>query len=155
MPLNEQIIKDAVERYWREIDRYSKLASFVANECQQIVRANVVRATVQWRPKDKGGLEKKLKRYLSDPLERASINTVDDVFTRVGDLAGVRVATYVETDRDKIVVEIEKHFDGASLGGKVVVDKKDKVGSLYRATHCQVKLRKEDLVAQYSWCSLA
>lgn len=150
MPLNEQVIKEAVDRYWREIDRYSKLAAFVANKCQQIVRTNVLRATVQWRPKDKDGFEKKLKRYMAEPAERETLHTVDDVFRRVGDLAGVRVTTYVETDRDKIVAEIRKHFDGPEANNEVLVDKKDKAGSFYRATHCQVMLRKDELVGQYA-----
>jgi hypothetical protein len=50
----------------------------------------------------------------------------------------------LEADRDRVVQEITKLFDGPN-GGPVVIEKKDKVGTLYRATHCQVALKEEDL----------
>lgn len=156
MPLNDNLIKEAGERYMREQDRYAKLAQFVADACRrEVIDANVIRATVQWRAKDRKRFEGKLQKWLLDPekAERvARIITVDDVFKEAGgDLAGVRITTYVETDRDKVVDVINKIFDGP--GGPVDVDKKDEAaqrrGSLYRATHCQVELKPEDLVGTY------
>lgn len=82
----------------------------------------------------------------------ARIQNSDDVFREAGgDLAGVRITTYVETDRDKVVEVIKKIFGGPT--GSVEVDKKDDAArqrrSLYRATHCQVALKQEDLVGTY------
>jgi ppGpp synthetase/RelA/SpoT-type nucleotidyltranferase len=156
MALTEALIKEAGERYVREQDRYAKLAHFVADACQQqVVDTNVIRATVQWRAKVRKRFEAKLQKWLADPGKKdrtAKISTLDDVFDQVGgDLAGVRITTYVETDRDRVVEVIRRHFDGS--GGSVDVDKKDATarerGSLYRATHCQVRLKPDDLVGTY------
>lgn len=156
MPLTDELIKKAGERYMREQDRYAKLAQLVADACRrQVIDANVIRATVQWRAKARKRFESKLHKWLVEPEKRAriaKIATLDDVFREAGgDLAGVRITTYVETDRDKVVEVIKKIFDGQT--GNVQVDKKDEAararGSLYRATHCQVELKPEDLVGSY------
>jgi hypothetical protein len=36
MALTTDIIDDAVDRYWREIDRYTKLAEFVGDACRAL-----------------------------------------------------------------------------------------------------------------------
>lgn len=156
MPLNPTLIKDAGERYMREQDRYAKMAQYVADLCRrEVIDSHVIRASVQWRAKDRKRFEAKLQKWLADPekAERIEkINAVDDVFHEAGgDLAGIRITTYVETDRDKVVDVINKIFDGPN--GEVQVDKKDAAAkardSLYRATHCQVKLKEEDIVGTY------
>ena len=35
MALNADTIKGAVDRYWREFDRYAKLSEFVGEACRQ------------------------------------------------------------------------------------------------------------------------
>ena len=44
--------------------------------------------------------------------------------------------------------EIKKLFNGPN-GGPVDVDKKDSTGHFYRATHCQVALKAEDLLEPF------
>jgi hypothetical protein len=51
MPLTNDNIRDAVLRYEREYDRYSKLADVVYERCLRIVDESGVRATVQRRTK--------------------------------------------------------------------------------------------------------
>ena len=153
MPLNDDIIAAAVQRYGRETDRYSKLAALVAEKCQKgIVEGNAIRATVSWRTKTPRKLEGKLRRYLKDAEGAQRLDTVDEVFDRIGDLSGVRISTYVERDRQLVVEEIKKVFDGPNEGS-VEVDEKDKVkeegSNFYRATHCQVILKPDDLIETY------
>ena len=64
----------------------------------------------------------------------------------MGDLSAVRIATYVETDRPKVVAKLKDYF---TLVG--APDVKDGVAKskFYRATHVQVKLPARDLVAPY------
>ncbi len=72
-------------------------------------------------------------------------------FGRVTDLAGVRVSTYLlEGDRARVVAEIQRLFDGPNAG-PVLLDAKNYDGAhnYYRATHCQVSLRPEDLDEPY------
>ena len=142
MPLLDSVINDAFLRYRREFDCYEKLAKFVARKCErEIIRANTLRAAVTARAKGpdkfRGKLEKKYK-------DEVSLTTADDALRRVTDLAGVRISTYLEADRTKVVEEIKKLFDGPD-GNPVHVDVKDDPEKYYRATHCQVSIKKDDL----------
>jgi hypothetical protein len=59
-------------------------------------------------------------------------------------LAAVRIATYLESERDRVVEALKKEFAGLN-GDSPTVDKKDRVGKLYRATHCQVYFQENEL----------
>lgn len=144
--LTDTQIAEAVARYEREHDRYVKLADSVYDRCREIVRMISVRATVQRRAKDPEGLRKKLVLFMKSEEKAKQYNSADDVFARISDLAGVRVTTYMESDRDRVVEEICKAFAGATAESPEV-DKKDgrAKGLHYRATHCQVMLRESDL----------
>ena len=151
MPIADIVIRDAVARYDRERDRYLKLAARVSDICRSsIVEDNAIRAQVTFRTKTVRSFEGKLKRF----ARRADKNytSVDEVFAGVGDFAGVRIATYRPEDERRVTDEIKKLFEGES-SSDVFVDKKDKLAvnsyQFYRATHCQVFLRDEDLVGHY------
>jgi ppGpp synthetase/RelA/SpoT-type nucleotidyltranferase len=142
MPLTPDMITDAFSRYRREYDCYQKLANYVARKCErEIIRANTLRATVTARAKAPDKFREKLdKKYKS----AADLNSADDALRRVTDLAGVRISTYLEADRPKVVAEINKLFDGPNAGS-VHIEMKDLDGHYYRATHCQVSVKKDDL----------
>lgn len=149
MPLTLEIIADSVARYRREQDRYLKLASFVAEQCRRIIENNAIRATVQWRAKDAASPDLKLRRYQADEQRRNDFNSVEEVFEKVKDLAGVRITTYVENERQHVVRLVSEAFVGPGEGEGVLVETKDNNESFYRATHCQVLLQKDDLVGGY------
>jgi ppGpp synthetase/RelA/SpoT-type nucleotidyltranferase len=142
------LIKEAVRRYEREYDRYQKMAEQVHLICRNLVRDNAIRATTQARAKDPSRLEGKLERLFEKATEeeRRQLDSADAIMRRVGDLAGVRIATYVEDDRQRVVEEIRKAFVGAD-GKSMEPDHKDGQAKCehYRATHCQVALKDEDL----------
>lgn len=151
MPITDSVIRDAVARYDRERDRYLKLAARVSDICRSsIVEDNAIRAQVTFRTKTVRSFEGKLKRFARRPDK--DFASVDDVFTGVGDFAGVRIATYRPEDERRVTDEIKKLFQGEA-SSEVFVDKKDKLAvnsyQFYRATHCQVFLREEDLVGHY------
>jgi ppGpp synthetase/RelA/SpoT-type nucleotidyltranferase len=149
MPMSENVIQEAVRRYERERDRYLKLAARVADIARaEIVEANAIRTQITSRAKSVKSFEGKLRQFAKRPDE--SLNTVEEVFARIGDLAGVRVATYRTEDEARVVEEIKRRFCGPQ-GVDVHVELKDKLskGSFYRATHCQVFLLDEDLVGTY------
>lgn len=149
MPLTMELVEACVRRYVRELDRYSKLAEFVAEKCRrEVVEAKAVRATVTWRAKSPKRFEGKLAKYMEVGADASALNTEEEVFKRISDLAGVRISTYLESDREKVVAVLEQEFAGPD-DGKVVVDKKDKAEHFYRATHCQVALAEDDLVGRY------
>lgn len=144
MPLTDQDINECYERYLREQDRYAKMAEVTYQKCLEIVQKKLtVRATVQRRAKNPKSFAEKLKK----PENRAKFNSVDEVFERISDLAAVRIATYLESDRIPVVEELKKEFVGPTGQDEPAIDIKDKIGntSHYRATHCQVFLPEEDL----------
>ncbi|MCE5314035.1 MAG: RelA/SpoT domain-containing protein [Armatimonadota bacterium] len=150
MPLDEKIISESIERYGREMDRYSKLADIVADKCRQILEDKGIRGAVQWREKTPSSLRDKLRNYLVKADKCGLLNSVDDIFTFVGDLAGVRVTTYVESDRPMVVNAIKEAFDGATGNWDKDIDNKDRPENLYRATHCQVVLKDDVMVGRYT-----
>ncbi|MFX1682871.1 RelA/SpoT domain-containing protein [Mitsuaria sp. CC2] len=145
MALTDQQITECYERYLREQDRYMKMAEVTYEKCLEIVQKKLtVRATVQRRAKNPKSFFEKLKKAEN----RAKYNSVDEVFQRISDLAAVRIATYLESDREPVVEELKKEFVGPpGTGNGPDIQVKDKAGDglHYRATHCQVFLPEEDL----------
>jgi ppGpp synthetase/RelA/SpoT-type nucleotidyltranferase len=151
MTIPESTIVEAVARYHREYDRYLKLCSLVADICRrEIVEANAIRAHVTFRAKAIRSLENKLRKFSKSG--KKVMETVDDVFDQVRDLAAVRVATYVQTDEVRVTEAIARRFAGPN-GGPVATDRKDKhqddPKNFYRALHQEVYLREQDLVGTY------
>ena len=151
MPISESVIVEAVARYDRERDRYIKLASRVADLCRTaVVEDNAIRAQVTSRTKTIRSFEGKLRRFSRRPDK--SYTTVDEVFAKIGDFAGVRIATYRPEDEERVAEAVASLFCGAD-GGAIEVDPKDKLkpaaGQFYRATHCQVHLPETELVGTY------
>ena len=153
MPFGSEIIEAAAARYERERDRYIKLAGRVADICQaRIVEGDAVRAQVTSRTKTPQSFRGKLDRFSRRP-DRNYV-TVDEVFANDGisDFAGVRIATYRPEDEERVRHRICELFCGPD-GALVHVDPKNKLdpvaGQFYRATHCQVFLRDEDLAGIY------
>jgi ppGpp synthetase/RelA/SpoT-type nucleotidyltranferase len=143
MPLTDDNIDECYKRYLREQDRYIKMAEVTYEKCLYIVQKKLtIRATVQRRAKNPRSFVEKLKK----PEKKGKYSSVDDVFEKISDLAGVRIATYLESDREAVVEEVKKEFV-SSDGGEPNIDKKDNdlLGKHYRATHCQVYLPEEDL----------
>lgn len=151
MPVSNEMICQAVERFERERDRYLRLAERLAEICRvEIVEANAIRAQVTFRAKSSKSLEGKLRRIARSV--GPAIADVDELFEQVSDLAGVRVATFRTEDEARVVEEIKRRFRGAN-GGAVQVEHKDHFTGdsfgFYRATHCQAFLFEEELVGPY------
>lgn len=153
MPLSPEDIQTAVLRYEREYDRYVKLADVVYERCLRIVEETGVRATVQRRTKKPQSLRKKLLKIRRKVPADPRFGTVDDVFANMGDLAAVRVGTYLESDRAKVVEALQQAFDFTPPAtGHPNPDSKNKNerAKHYRAVHCQVLLKTEDAQGQNS-----
>ncbi|MCD7973299.1 MAG: RelA/SpoT domain-containing protein [Candidatus Azobacteroides sp.] len=144
--MNDNLIEETVKRYIREYDRYKKLADIVFNICQNIVQKNLtIRATVQHRAKSPSSLAEKLRKT-------TKYKSVDSVFAGISDLAGVRIITYQEADRPKVVEDIRRTFVGIE-NEEIRIEVKDKNGSngkYYKATHCQVALPSEYLIDNFN-----
>lgn len=151
MAISDDVIEGAVARYERERDRYIKLASRVADIClAQIIEGDAIRAQVTFRTKTSQSFRGKLVRF--SKRDDKNYETVDAVFEGIGDFAGVRVATYRPEDEQKVAERLRELFAGPK-DGAIDVDLKNKLDptncEFYRATHCQVFLKPEDLVGNY------
>lgn len=142
MSLTDEDIKECSARYSREYDRYLKMSEVVYEKCQEIIKNLAIRATVQRRAKNPKSFADKLRK----PERRSRHHSVDDVFKNISDLAGVRIATYLESDREPVVEAISKEFTGLNTP-EPSIEVKDKGESQqhYRATHCQVYLPSDEL----------
>jgi ppGpp synthetase/RelA/SpoT-type nucleotidyltranferase len=152
VPISDDVIRKAVDRYDRERDRYLKLASRVADICRtSVVEEHAVRAQITSRTKTVRSFEGKLRRFAKRPDKNFA--TVDEIFEKIGDFAGVRVATYRPEDESRVAQAISGLFAGFQ-GATVDVDLKDKLDpancQFYRATHCQVFLKEEELLGDYA-----
>jgi len=95
-------INQAVQRYRREYDCYDKLCKFVAAKCErEIIRANTLHAAVTARAKAPRKLGEKLhKKYKTRNGAEYGRGCTRPAVTDPG---GVRISTYLEVDRDKVV----------------------------------------------------
>lgn len=146
MPLTEEIIEDACERFRRERDRYEKLTRTVEGICiEHIAEGASLRVNITARTKSSTSFARKLRRFVQKS-EKLEWNSVEDVFAGLSDLSGVRIAYYIGDDASGIK---EALVDLFCIPDKF--DEKNKSGpgfephSNYRATHCQVLLKDKDL----------
>lgn len=144
--MEDDLINETIKRYIREYDRYKKLADIVFSICQNIVQKNLtIRATIQHRAKSPRSLAEKLRKS-------TKYESIDSVFEGVSDLSGVRIITYQEADRSKVVEEIKQIFIGKD-NQKIRIEVKDKNGNngqYYKATHCLVALSSEYLIDNFN-----
>lgn len=124
MPFDPSIMPEAVDRYRRERDRYIKLADRIAEICREdICEQNAIRAQVTFRVKTPKSFEGKLKRF-STRTDKTYAN-VDEIFTGIGDLAGVRIATYRLEDCEEVVKHLLNTETLTGLTGAIEIDSKD------------------------------
>lgn len=151
MPFNPALIEPAVRRYRRERDRYVKLADRIAEICKtDICEANAIRAQVTFRVKSPNSFEGKLRRFSGRPNK--NYTDLEAIFDGVGDLAGVRIATYREEDRLIVKAAVERAFCGRN-GGPIEVEDKNRQDqdpeNFYRAIHIQAYLPEDERVGMY------
>lgn len=156
MPLDAKMVVECCEEYSNSHDRLTKLVLFVVALLEAELKKRNVMARVAGRAKSVESLRGKLAKWSHDKKKAALFKTRSDVFACVGDLAGVRVMTYTEHDRDLVYNLVKENF--ANPAGKVDFDTERKEESariqrdksnFYRATHMQVGLRPEHLTDGY------
>jgi ppGpp synthetase/RelA/SpoT-type nucleotidyltranferase len=132
--MSSLVVEAALARYGHEHNRYLQVADAVASCCRRLVSEAGIRATVQWRVKSPVRVRARLERIVLAPPGNGDAAALD----ALGDLAGVRIATFVEAGREPMVAAIQGAFRD------VDVEVKDRPDSFYRATHCQLRLSRKD-----------
>lgn len=138
------IIDQFIARYRREFDFFEQAGRLVAQQLDAQLQASGIRAMVTSRAKNPRRLEAKIRQRATSK----SYTIVDDIYSDIVDLAGVRVALYFPAEReeiDKIINEQfalmspPKEFRGTSNPSYA------KRFSGYWATHYRVQLRESSL----------
>jgi len=151
-----QLIEDCVDEFHKASDRMTKFIRVVVEKLEMQLRQEGIMARVSARVKSRDSLKLKLQKWLTDEQKRDRIRTKQDVFAEVGDLAAVRVMTYVERDREKVTRIVRSLFSSPPDKADFDYEKKETSDRIknddqnyYRATHMQISLRKEDLIGDY------
>ncbi len=144
----KDIVAEFVARYRREFDFYEQAGRIVAQQLEAQLESSGIRAMVTFRAKNPKRLEVKVRqREITKNYQ-----SVDEIYTDIVDLAGVRVALYFPGERDEVdriikaifrLSEVPKIFTGTSQP----TDKKRFSG--YWATHYRLQLR-DDLLSEQS-----
>lgn len=132
--MSSLVVEAALARYGREHNRYLQVADAVASRCRRLANEAGIRAPVQWRVKSPERVRAKLERIVPAPAGNADAAALD----AVGDLAGVRNATFVEAGREPMIAAIQRTYREVDIEVKLQADR------FYRGTHAQLRLSRED-----------
>ncbi|WP_052007316.1 GTP pyrophosphokinase [Burkholderia paludis] len=138
------IIAQFIARYRREYDFFEQAGRIVAQQLEIQLDSSGIRAMVTSRAKNPKRLETKIRQRNAEK----NYGTVDDIYSDIVDLAGVRVALYFPAERDEVdkivqdrftLTEPPKVFKGTSNS------KYEKRFSGYWATHYRLQIREATL----------
>jgi ppGpp synthetase/RelA/SpoT-type nucleotidyltranferase len=148
------IIDDFLSHYVREIEFYKRLANAGAERCQKILDERNIQAIVTSRAKRLDRLREKLEKRHA----KRSYSSLDDIYTDIPDLAGVRIALYFPKERatvdrllrdsfdvSQVKIFPERLSDNSSVSSSSTPDTIKSRFLGYAATHYRVVFRIEHL----------
>lgn len=134
-----------LERYAKEYDFYSQVASIVRQKLEADLQAAGVRSIVTARAKSIASLENKCRKREAD---RGGYGSMAAIYDDIADLAGVRVALYYPSEIHQVDGAITRLFN-VILKREFPDATKKRPGKPrfagYSATHYRVQLKEEDL----------
>ncbi len=152
MSLTQEMVLECTNEYHKAIDRMSKLLLITIEKLESELKRHQIMARVSGRVKSKDSLARKLEKWSNDEKKSALFKSKHDVFGIVGDLAAVRVMTYVEQDRERVATiarDIFTHRPGREDFEYEVKENSPRIKgddtNYYRASHMQIRLRPSDL----------
>ncbi|MEE9985538.1 RelA/SpoT domain-containing protein [Agrobacterium pusense] len=150
--LDQPLVEDCTNEYHRSFDRLLKLVLCIVDKLESELKERKIMARVSGRVKGRESLRAKLMKWANDEEKAKLFLDPRDVYKYVGDLAAVRVMTYVEQDRERvanIAKELFTHRPGRDDFEYEIKEDSPRVKSddanYYRATHMQIRLKKADL----------
>lgn len=102
------IIEEFVQHYKKEYDFYEMVSKLVAQQMESSLHEAGIRAIVTYRAKNPERLLAKL--YQRNEERDSKYSSLDDIYSDICDLSGVRVALYFPKDRDKAGDIIRENF---------------------------------------------
>ncbi|MDQ2087024.1 RelA/SpoT domain-containing protein [Herbivorax sp. ANBcel31] len=101
------VIDKFIERYTKEYDFFQEAARICAQQCETGLQRIGIRAIVTHRAKRPDRLYYKLKKRNDEKKYRR----VEDIYTDIIDLAGIRIAIYFPGDCEEVNKFIEENFE--------------------------------------------
>lgn len=148
------VIDDFMSRYEREYDYYETAAQTAARLCELELEKNGIHSIVTYRAKRPDRLHSKLNHRVH---EGHQYRDVDEIYSNIPDLAGVRIALYFPGD----VGEVERILANLFSVSKVKRFPEESASNTsfprrfagYGATHYRVHLREDRLsVGETRFC---
>ena len=99
-------VEDFVEHYKKEYDFYETVSRLVSQQLENLLQASGIRAIVTYRAKN----PERLLTKLNQRDQEKHYSTLNDIYSDICDLSGVRVALYFPSDRDKVENLIKENF---------------------------------------------
>jgi ppGpp synthetase/RelA/SpoT-type nucleotidyltranferase len=93
-----KIIEDFISRYSKEYDYYQEVARLCAQQCENALERAGIRNIVTFRAKRPDRLRVKMVDRNKDKKYKA----VEEIYSDIIDLAGVRIALYFPGDREEV-----------------------------------------------------
>jgi ppGpp synthetase/RelA/SpoT-type nucleotidyltranferase len=138
------LINEFISKYRREFEFYQDVSQYCAQQCESALEESGIRAIVTYRAKRPDHLEQKVRRRAG----RAQYRTLDDIFSDIVDVAGVRIALYFPGDSEQVGQIIRDQFELIEPPKDFPAASKPHPGkrfSGYWATHYRVHLNPEKL----------
>lgn len=143
-----KVIDDFIKQYNKEFDYYQKLSQIIASKIEDQLFKRGIKAIVTHRAKRPDRLKDKLLKR----NEEKKYKTIDDIYSDIVDLAGIRVSLYFPSEReiiDEIINELFKVVKTKKFPIEAHTPKYEKRFSGYWATHYRVKLKENILTTRY------
>jgi ppGpp synthetase/RelA/SpoT-type nucleotidyltranferase len=143
---------------WIQVKYFYEQAASIAHEiCEAVLARHEIRAIVTHRVKASNRLEAKLRERVRK--KRITYRTADDIRNDIVDLAGVRIALYFPSDREKIGDIISQEF--SLLESRTFPEKRKENAANdssspdykarfmgYAADHYRVRMKAENLATK-------
>lgn len=141
------IIDDFVQHYKKEYDFYEMASRLVAQQLETALQESGIRAIVTYRAKSPERLSLKLQQR--NEKKESQYTCMEDIYSDICDLSGVRVALYFPSDRDKVEKIIMDLFQLISepkiFPSETKIPNYSKRFSGYWARHYRIRLKETSL----------
>ncbi len=141
------IINNFITHYKKEYDYYEMVSKLVAQKIETVLHESGIRAIVTYRAKNPERLLTKLQQRNEE--RDIKYSCLEDIYSDICDLSGVRVALYFPSDRNKVDTIIKDSFQLLSnpkvFPSNAKTPTYEKRFSGYWAKHYRVKLKENTL----------
>jgi len=138
------VIKDFLQQYSKERQEYEHLARLCAQQCESGLERMGIRSIVTHRAKRPDRLRQKLKTRAS----HRRYQSLNDIYSDVIDLAGVRIALYFPGDKEEVDAFMHSQFaveETRDFPKEANVSPYPRRFAGYSARHYRVRLREDAL----------